>query len=496
MVLDFEYFRPQEDPEAINADTIRKLQRDRFKDVAAVDRVIEADTAWKACRHNADQLNFLQNRCRDAIKDKMKAKEAVGDDANVSEFAGAKLYELTAEIIQTLTVTKIKALVGLLKEEEARNEADLIKCNEKRHAELRSIGNLLHPSVPISDNEDNNKIERIIGETGEANRKKYSHFDLITMIDGVDTDRGTVTAGSRCYYLKGAAVCLELAIAQFAVQFLVKRGFTPISPPVFMRKEIMQEVAQLSQFDEELYKVVGKSSENPDDASMDEKYLIATSEQPIAAFHRDEWIDAKALPIRYVGISECFRQEVGSHGRDTLGIFRVHQFKKIEQFTITSPHDGESWKMMDEMIANSEDFCQALGLPYRVVNIVSGALNLAASKKLDLEAWFPGSNSFRELVSCSNCTDYQSRRLQIRYGLSKKGDNKAELVHMLNSTLSATTRTICCILENFQVGDLVSGGGIVVPEVLRQYMPAQYSEFIPFVKAAPIDLKKAPAAKK
>lgn len=223
-------------------------------------------------------------------------------------------------------------------------------------------------------------------------------------------------------------------------------------------------------------------------------------------------------------MSECFRQEVGSHGRDTRGIFRVHQFKKIEQFYITSPYNNESWKMMEEMIANAEDFTRSLGLSYQIVNIVSGALNLAASKKLDLEAWFPGQGKFRELVSCSNCTDYQARRLNVQLGGAKSVHNAApEYVHMLNSTLCATTRMICCILETFQQGDFdpegKANGGVVVPEALRPFMPtracvrlcvrvvgagphhlcvfcAEYRDFIPFVAPAPIDedAKKAEAA--
>merc|ERR1719283_114290 len=195
---------------------------------------------------------------------------------------------------------------------------------------------------------------------------------------------------------------------------LAEKEFTPLYTPFFMKKEVMQEVAQLSQFDDELYKVVGKGSENVEDKTVSEKYLIATSEQPIAAFHRDEWISEKQLPIKYAGISSCFRQEVGSHGRDTRGIFRVHQFEKVEQFVICSPHDNESWKLLDEMVENAEEFYKALNIPYRIVGIVSGALNNAAAKKWDLEAWYPGSGSFRELCSCSNCTDYQSRRLLIR----------------------------------------------------------------------------------
>merc|ERR1719422_1546128 len=240
----------------------------------------------------------------------------------------------------------------------------------------------------------------------------YSHVDLIHMIGGMDAERGTVTAGGRGYYLMGPAVCLQQALVQLAMHSLVEKDFTPLYTPFFMRKDVMQEVAQLSQFDEELYKVTGKGSEREDDKTVDEKYLIATSEQPIAAFHRDEWLNPENLPIKYAGLSSCFRQEVGSHGRDTRGIFRVHQFEKVEQFVITSPHDNKSWEM--------------LGIPYRVVCICSGALNNAAAKKLDLEAWFPGSGAFRELVSCSNCLDYQARRLKVRYGQTKKMNQATE----------------------------------------------------------------------
>jgi len=258
-----------------------------------------------------------------------------------------------------------------------------------------------------------------------------------------------------------------------------------------MKKEVMQEVAQLSQFDEELYKVIGKGSENVEDKTVSEKYLIATSEQPIAAFHRDEWISEKQLPIKYAGISTCFRQEVGSHGRDTRGIFRVHQFEKIEQFVITSPHDDESWKTMDEMINNAENFCKMLNIPYRIVCIVSGALNNAAAKKLDLEAWFPGSGAFRELVSCSNCLDYQARRLRVRYGQTKKMNASTEYCHMLNATMCAVTRVICVLLEMNQTET-----GIKVPEALKMYMPEKYKDEIPFIAKAPIDEAESKKSKK
>ena len=255
-------------------------------------------------------------------------------------------------------------------------------------------------------------------------------------------------AGGRGYYLLGPAVALERAVVDLSLEKLRGKNFTPIVTPFFVRKEVMQEVAQLSQFDEELYKVTGKGEGG--ETGEDDKYLIATSEQPIAAFHRDEWIAKDSLPLKYAGISYCFRQEVGSHGRDTRGIFRVHQFQKVEQFILTSPHDNQSWEALEEMISNAEELCKDLGLSYQVVNIVSGELNNAAAKKLDLEAWFPASGAYRELVSCSNCTDYQSRRLRVRHGATKKMNEAVEFVHMLNGTMCATTRVICAILETHQ----------------------------------------------
>jgi len=284
---------------------------------------------------------------------------------------------------------------------------------------------------------------------------------------------------------------LEQALINLALKLMLEKGYNPLYTPFFMRKEVMEEVAQLSQFDEELYKVIGKGSELADDTATDEKYLIATSEQPIAAFHRDEWLATGDLPIKYAGVSTCFRQEVGSHGRDTRGIFRVHQFEKIEQFALVSPHDNKSWELFDEMIANAEGFNQALGIPYRVVAIVSGELNNAAAKKLDLEAWFPGSGAFRELVSCSNCTDYQARNLRVRYGQTKKMGQETEYVHMLNATMCALTRQICAILEYYQVED-----GIIVPDILKASMPEMWREKIPFVKPAPIEQEETAKQKK
>lgn len=446
MVLDIELFRSDK---GHNPDKIRENQTKRFKDVKLVDDVISMDAEWRQRRFSADNLNKLRNICSKMIGEKMKAKELPGPaDQEVAAELLSDLSVLTADSLKPLTVNQIKKVQARVSEEITDNDKQLIALESGRNNALREVGNHLHESVPVSNDEEENRIERTFGHC--AQKLKYSHVDLIHMIDGWNGDKGTVVAGGRGYFLTGPAVFLEQALIQHALHSLHRKGYKPLYTPFFMRKEVMQEVAQLSQFDDELYKVVGKGSEKADEGSLDEKYLIATSEQPIAAYHRDEWIPEASLPIKYAGLSTCFRQEVGSHGRDTRGIFRVHQFEKIEQFVLTSPLDNKSWEVMDEMIGNAEEFCQSLGIPYRVVNIVSGALNHAAAKKLDLEAWFSGSGAFRELVSCSNCLDYQARRLHVRFGQTKKMNASVDYVHMLNATMCATTRVICAILETHQ----------------------------------------------
>uniref|UniRef100_A0A182QZF7 serine--tRNA ligase n=1 Tax=Anopheles farauti TaxID=69004 RepID=A0A182QZF7_9DIPT len=488
MVLDLDLFRSDKghDPEKI-----RENQTKRFKDVALVETVIEQDKEWRRCRFNMDNYNKLKNLCSKEIGEKMKKKEPQGDENEpLPKAVEDQLRDMQLTSLKELTVNQIKKVRTMIDEAVVENEARMKEVEAKRNSALREVGNHLHESVPVSNDEDENRVERTFGNC--ETRQKYSHVDLIVMIDGMNGDKGAVVSGGRGYFLTGPAVFLEQALIQHALHSLYAKDYTPLYTPFFMRKEVMQEVAQLSQFDEELYKVVGKGSERAEDGgATDEKYLIATSEQPIAAYHRDEWIPEASLPIKYAGLSTCFRQEVGSHGRDTRGIFRVHQFEKVEQFVLTSPHDNKSWEMMDEMIGNAEAFCQSLGIPYRVVNIVSGALNHAAAKKLDLEAWFAGSGAFRELVSCSNCLDYQARRLLVRYGQTKKMNAAVDYVHMLNATMCATTRVICAILETHQTET-----GVKVPEVLQKYMPEKYREEIPFVKPAPIDVEQAAAEAK
>ena len=334
--------------------------------------------------------------------------------------------------------------------------------------------------MPISDNEEkDNKLIKKVGKLRINESKKLRHHhELLWMIGGYEPDRGVQVCGHRGYFLTGPGVLLNMALQNYGIQFLLKKDYKPVYPPFFMDKSMMAKTAQLEEFDEALYHVTGESMDS-------EKYLIATSEQPISAMHQKEWIQPTDLPIKYAGISTCFRKEAGAHGKDAWGIFRVHQFDKIEQFIYCKPN--ESWDYHEEMIATAESFYQSLNIPYRVVSIVSGHLNNAAAKKYDLEGWFPTLGRYRELVSASNCTDYQSIAMDTRYGTTGKGKKaetreiaKKEYVHMLNATLVATTRTICAILENYQTDD-----GIIVPEVLKPYMGG--IQFIPFVRPPPVN---------
>jgi seryl-tRNA synthetase len=268
----------------------------------------------------------------------------------------------------------------------------------------------------------------------------------------MDIERAGKIAGARFFYLKNDGVLLDMALMNFALQEMVKKGYKPIEPPFLMRRKPYEGVVALSDFEDVLYKI-----------EDEDLYLIATSEHPMAAMFMDEVLRADELPLKLVGVSTNFRKEAGAHGKDTRGIFRTHQFNKIEQFVFCKPED--SWEIHEELVQNAEDLVQKLGLPYRVVNCCTGDIGTVAAKKYDVEAWMPAQNAYREIISCSNCTDYQARRLNIKYR-EKEGEPPKGFVHTLNSTAIATGRTIVAILENYQQED----GSVVVPEVLRKYM--------------------------
>ncbi|KAF7559266.1 hypothetical protein G7046_g4901 [Stylonectria norvegica] len=434
-----------------NPEKIRQSQRLRNDPVELVDEVINLWQEARRAKYEFSQIGTQINGVQKQIGLKKRAKE----DAT-------ELLQQKEELTQKKNAQEAIA--------EAKNNELRIKA--------RLVGNYVHESVPVSDNEDNNEVIRTWKPEGfsEANKQSLSHHEVLWRLGGYDPIRGVKLVGHRGYCLTGYGMFLNMALINYGMETLFNKGYTPNQPPFFLDRDQMAKTAQLSQFDEELYRV----SEGNEKADSD-KYLIATSEQPLSCLHADEWVLPGELPIKYAGYSTCFRKEAGSHGRDAWGVFRVHQFEKVEQFVLCNPDD--SWQHFDEMMATSEEFYQSLKLPYQVVAIVSGALNNAAAKKQDLEAWFPYQSEYKELVSCSNCTDYQTRELEIRHG-SKKGKTivgggKKEYVHALNATLCATERTLCCVLENYQTEE-----GLVVPEVLRKYIPGQ-PEFLPYVKAAP-----------
>jgi len=421
---------------------VRESQRRRFADLTVVDKVIAEDEVWRTLVSAADDARGVKNAKQKEITALKKAKK---------EVSPALLAELKAE---NEKVKKAEALV----------EPQLAKVLKL----FNTIGNLVENSVPFSNDED--KDNEVVNKWGDCRQDaKYSHHELLYMIGGYEPERGVRVAGHRAYFFTDYGVLLNQAVINYGIAFLRKRNYKIMQPPYMMNKDLMAGVAQLSEFDEALYKVSGGGDGDSD------KYLIATSEQPICAYHKGEWLQESELPLRYAGVSTCFRKEAGSHGRDTWGIFRVHQFEKVEQFCMTTGDLEESNKMHEEMRDIAEDYIQSLGFPYHVVNIVSGELNNAAIKKYDIECWFPFQKQYRELVSCSNCTDYQSRAMEVRCGGKKLGSREKKYVHMLNSTLCACGRTICCLLENKQTPT-----GVVVPPILRPFMGG--ADFMPFIR--------------
>ena len=319
---------------------------------------------------------------------------------------------------------------------------------------LESIPNLIHDSVPIGKDEKANKeVENWQPETG-LNKNSQDHIELSEKNNLVDLERASKISGSRFYFLKNSLVRMNYALIAFALDYISKKGYAMLQPPYLMNRKPMSGAVILSDFEEVIYKI--------EDQDL---YLIGTSEHALAAMHSEEIFAKEDLPRKYVSVSPCFRKEAGSHGRDTKGIFRVHQFEKVEIFSITDPES--SWTQHEEILEDVKQFYKELEIPYRIMLLSSGDMGKVSSKTFDIEAWLPGQNNYRELVSCSNCTDFQSRRLGIKY--RNKPHEESRLTHTLNSTLTATERTLIAILENFQNED----GSITIPRALRTYMNNQ-----------------------
>ncbi len=313
---------------------------------------------------------------------------------------------------------------------------------------LLNIPNVPHESVPDGVTEEDNVVVREHGAPPSFDFEARDHLDIGEALDVIDMERGARMSGSRFSVLKGKGMLLWMALSRFAIETVAKHGHTPVLPPVLVRREAMEGTGFIPAGEDQIYRL-----------PADELYLVGTAEVPLAALHMGEILDASALPLRYVGQSACFRREAGALGKDTRGIFRNHQFEKVEMFVFTTA--DQSWEEHERMLAIEEEILTALGLPYRVVALCTGDLGAPSAKTYDCEVWFPAQGKYREITSCSNTTDYQARRLNCRI----KADKGTTFVHTLNGTAVTSSRHVAAILENFQRED----GSVVVPEVLRTY---------------------------
>ncbi len=417
-MLDIDLIR--ENPEVIK-NNLRK--RGSLEKIALVEELFVRD---KKRRELIAKTNELRHR-RNVVSQEISKLKAGGEDFS------KKLKEIK-EIPE-----KIKKL-----------EAEMQECGEKVRQQLFKLPNILHESVPEGKGEQDNQEVR---KWGEARRFEFArdHIDLSLALDLVDVDRAAKAAGARFYYLKNELVLLNYALIKFALDEMRGKNFILWQPPYMLRRRGIESATDLTDFEDVIYKIEGE-----------DLYLLATSEHALLALHMDEILDGKVLPLRYCGVSPCFRKEAGTHGRDTKGIFRVHQFEKVEQFIFCRPED--SWKEHERLIINAEEFFRKLEIPYRVMNVCTGDIGSVAAKKYDIEAWLPGQGEYREVVSCSNCTDYQARRANVRY--REEPGKPTSFVHTLNSTFVATERALVAILENYQQKD----GSIKIPEALIPYM--------------------------
>ena len=407
-----------------NSDDIRADHDRRGIPHGPIDEVIRLDEEWRGSQYEVDQLRRKRNEAARGIADAKKSGDEAAAKSIMDEVAdiGAQIDSLTA-----------------------RSE----ECLEQRDALRMSIPNILHEEVPVGEDDQKNTLHSLHGEKRELGFEPRTHNDLIEMNGWVDQARGAKVTGSRFSFMQGDLARLDMALQQYGADFLMGRGYTLVQPPLMMNREAYEGVTDLSDFETVMYGI-----------EPDKYYLIATSEHPLTAMRMDEVIEPSELPIKMVGVSPCFRREVGAHGLSDRGIWRVHQFTKVEQIVICDPDD--SWEHHEDLLQNAVDLWDSLGLHYRVVNICTGDMGTVAARKYDLEAWLPGADAYKEVVSCSNCTDYQANRLRMRYRTSE--GNSA--VHTLNSTAIATSRTLVAIMEQCQLED----GRVTIPEALRPYM--------------------------
>ncbi len=416
-MLDIKFIR--ENPNAIKKDLKKRGDKEK---IAWVDEVVANDEEYRKLLQKVQDLRHKRNSISADIN---KAKKEGKDIKSILEDA--------------------KKIPDKIKKAEEKIAVLSKDIKEKR----MKLPNILHDSVPVGEDDSKNKVIKEVGKKKKFDFELMNHGEWLEKKDQGDFKRATKTSGAGFYFLKDKVAMLDFALQKFALDKLASKGYIVVEPPFMVRKKPYEGVTDLADFENVMYKIEGE-----------DLYLIATSEHAIGAMHMNETFDADKLPLKYAGISACFRKEIGSHGIDTRGLFRVHQFNKIEQFIFCKPED--SWKLHEELLKNAEELFKELELPYRVVNICTGDIGIVAAKKYDIEVWMPREGKYREVVSCSNCTGYQAVRLGIKY---KVGDKK-EYLHTLNSTAIATSRALRAIIENYQQKD----GTVLVPKALQKYM--------------------------
>jgi seryl-tRNA synthetase len=418
-MLDIKLIREQ--PDVVRKNLEKRGETEKLE---MLNELIEQDKQWRKLLTEASELRHKRKQITAEVASLKKQKK-----------------DATQQIEQAKQIPQqIKQL-----------EDQVAEYREKADQLLMKLPNMLHKSVPFGKDEHDNVVEKVVGKPPKFDFQPKSHVEIATDLDLVDFERASKVSGHGFYYLKGDLARLDFAVMTYTIDFLRKRGYMLIEPPLMMHRKPYLGVTDLEFFGDQLYKI-----EN------DDLYLIATSEHPMAASYMDDVILEQNLPIKLVGVSPCFRKEVGAHGKYTKGLFRVHQFNKIEQFIFCHPDD--SWKFHEELQKNSEDLYKSLGLHYHVVNVCTGDIGIIAAKKYDIEVWM-ADDSFRESGSNSNCTDYQARRLNIKYR-EKEGQSPSGFVHTLNNTAIATSRTLIAILEQYQQED----GTVKIPGVLQSYM--------------------------
>ena len=413
-----------------NPDVVRASQKGRGENVELVDQIIAIDEIKRAAINEFELLRQEQNMLSKSVG-AAKGDEKAALLANAKELAD-----------------KVKAA-----------DAKRGEVEEQAKQLIMQLSNLLDTEAPIGGEEDFVTIEHV-GTPRDFTKDGFEpkdHVELGKLLGAIDTERGAKVAGSRSYYLTGAGAMLEFALVNYAIQSALKNGFTPVIPPVLVNPSAMEGTGFLGQAAENVYRI-----------EKDDVYLVGTSEVPLAAMHMDEILPADKLPMRYAGYSSCFRREAGTYGKDTRGIIRVHQFDKVEMFSFCKPEDAK--EEHKRLLQWEKDFLNAMEIPYRVIDVASGDLGSSATRKFDIEAWIPTQGAYREVTSTSNCTEYQARRLNIRY----KDADGTKAIATLNGTLVAIPRMIVAILENHQNAD----GTVNLPAALQPFLGTAKLELV------------------